>query len=200
MCSQLNDGSEFLSSSTFDTKFKNIVKQDCILVGCIPPVAVAVHGGSGDLPQCMLGYPLDVGLETPLGVGWETPLGLALETPWVWAWRPPWPDPSTSPLGLGLETPLETCKACWDTPQRPAARHAGIPPEMHAGIPPPHVDRMTDTCKNITFANFIWGGNYDSQFTLMPNGGTYFVCIMQDSVHSFGTVFLSTDLHCKMLA
>ena len=27
-------------------------------------------------------------------------------------------------------------------------------PSMHGGRPPP-VDRMTDTCKNITFANFV---------------------------------------------
>ena len=33
-----------------------------------------------------------------------------------------------------------TCGACWDT----------------AHPPPPPVDRMTDTCKNITFANFVW--------------------------------------------
>ena len=69
----------------------------------------------GRLPQCMLGYPPGVGLETPL--------------PHVWAWRPPRPDPSTSPLGVGLETykeywdtnpppspnPPETCMPCWDT-------------------------------------------------------------------------------------
>ena len=68
----------------------------------------------------------------------------------VWVWRPP--------PGVGLET----CKACWDTtpppPQRPAARHAEIPPPMHAGIlPSSPPDRMTDTCKNIPFANFVCG-------------------------------------------
>ena len=54
------------------------------------------------------------------------PLGVGLE--------PPWPDPPKLPLGVGLKT----CKACWDTTpsQRPAARHAGIPPAMHAGISP----------------------------------------------------------------
>ena len=69
-------------------------EEECIPVGCVPPMAVAVHGGG--LPQCMLGY-----------------------TPQVWAWRPPWPDPSTSPPpGCGPEDPLETCcKACWDTLQ-----------------------------------------------------------------------------------
>ena len=72
------------------------------------------------------------GIHTPgCGPGDHHPLGVGLETPrcgsgprWVWAWRPPspQPDPSTSALGVGLET----CKACWDTPPRPA-RHAGIP-------------------------------------------------------------------------
>ena len=67
-------------------------------------------------------------------------------------------------------------------PWRPAARHAGIPPTMHAGIAPPRsrhplrdllqgmlryhlqcmlgqhpspVNRITDTCKNITFATSL---------------------------------------------
>ena len=61
-------------------------------------------------------------------------------------------------------------------PPRPVTRHAGIPPAMHAGIAhpletcckpcsdttckacwdtTPPVDRMTDTCKNITFATSL---------------------------------------------
>ena len=84
--------------------------------------------------------------------------------PWVWAWTR---SPSTSPLGVGLDQiPLNFPLGCgpgqdppkltpwlwaWKParyagippppPQRPAARHAGIPPAMHAGIaplPPPH--------------------------------------------------------------
>ena len=55
----------------------------------------------------------------------------------------PRPDPSSSPLGVGLET----YKACWDTRPRPA-RHAGIPPSPCG---------QTDTCKNITFTNFVCG-------------------------------------------
>ena len=141
-------------------------KQECIPVGCVQPAAVAVWEG---LPQCMLGSPLGVGLETPpprCGPG---------DLPQLWAWRPPpscgpgnphppQPDPSTSPLGVGLET---CCKACWDTtcnaccdttsPWRPAARHAGIPPAMHAGIPPPPLNRITDTCKNITLSQLRCG-------------------------------------------
>ena len=35
------------------------------------------------------------------------------------------------------------------------AMHAGIAPAMHAGIAPPPVNRITDTCKNITFATSL---------------------------------------------
>ena len=88
----------------------------------------------GCLPQCMLEY---------------TPQVWAWKPPWVWVWRhpprcgpgdPPRPDPSSSPwvwawkparhAGI-LPLPLETCKACWDTTPSP-------------------VNRITDTCKNIT--------------------------------------------------
>ena len=34
----------------------------------------------------------------------------------------------------------------------------GVYPSMHGGRHPP-VNRMTDRCKNITFANFVVGGN-----------------------------------------
>ena len=41
-------------------------------------------------------------------------------------------------------------------PQKPTPRHAGIPPAMHAGIAHPSpVNRMTDRCKNITFATSL---------------------------------------------
>ena len=100
----------------------------------------------GCLPQCMLGYttPLGVGLETPrpnpstfpLGVGLETPPGQTPEAlPWVWAWKPA--------RHAGIHTPLETCKACWDTTFK--ACWDTTPPGQ------------TDTCKNITFANFVYG-------------------------------------------
>ena len=93
--------------------YQNSTRQECIPVGCVPPAAVAIHGG-GCLPQCMLGY---------------------THTPQVWAWRPP-------PMGVGLETPRgcgpgdTPMGVDLETPQIPA-RHAGIPPAMHAGIPPP---------------------------------------------------------------
>ena len=143
------------------------------------------HLLGGCLPQYMLGSPLlGVGLETPHMWAWRpppicgTPLGVGLDTPWVWAWRPPHvgletpqarplnsplivgletpprPDPSTSPLGVGLET----CKACWDTPWRPA-RHAGIPPAMHAGIPhtPPYEQNDRGVQKYYLAPNFVYG-------------------------------------------
>ena len=44
----------------------------------------------------------------------------AHSTPWVWTWNP---------LNFPLGVILETCKACWDQPP---------------------VNRITDTCKNIT--------------------------------------------------
>ena len=81
-------------------------QQECIPVGCVLPMAVAVCRGG--LPQCMLGYSPCVGLETLLWPDPTSPLGVGLE-------NPPRPDPSTSPLGVGLET----CKACWDTTQPP---------------------------------------------------------------------------------
>ena len=80
----------------------------------------------GGLPQCMLVYPLGVGLETPLGVSLETPLGVGLETPSR-------PDPSISPLGVGLETPQ--------------ARPLNIPPGYGPGDPP--VDRQTCVKHNL---------------------------------------------------
>ena len=74
---------------------------------------------------------MHAGIHTPLGVGLEN-----------------------TPPGVGLETP---------PPQRPA-RHARIPtlspwrPARHVGIPPPPPpDGQTDTCKDLTFANFICG-------------------------------------------
>ena len=127
----------------------------------------------GQTPQLPPGYgpedsPPGQTPPPPPGCGpGDSPHGQTPQPPcWVWPWRPPWPDPSTSLLSVGLEAPhgqtpqfppgcgsgdpppnpstfllgvdLETCKACLDTTTLP-----------------PSVDRMTDTCKNITFANFV---------------------------------------------
>ena len=99
--------------------------------------------------------PLGVGLETPPGVGLETPacLGVGLENPQ--------PDPSTSPLGVGLETPPP-----------PQTRPLNLPPGCGPGDllqgmleynllgynpPPSPVNRITDTCKNITSPQLCCG-------------------------------------------
>ena len=135
-------------------------KQECIPVGCVPPAAVAVHGGVC-LRACW-----DTHTHTPSGCGPGDP-------PQVWAWRPPrcgpgdppgcgpvdppWPDPSTSPgsgsregvlpqcmlgythpLGVGVETP-------WVWAWRP-------PPRCGRGDPQPPT-----RCRNTTFANFVCG-------------------------------------------
>ena len=104
----------------------------------------------GGLPQCMLGYPPCEPRDPPLcrpgdppGCGPRDPSVVGLETPlwpdpqalpWVWAWKPA--------RQAGIH-PLETCKACWDTFTCPT--------------PLTPMDRMTDMCKNITFANFVCG-------------------------------------------
>ena len=105
--------------------------------------AVAVSCGEGGcLSACW---------DTPPGCGPGDHPGCGPGDPQVWAWRPPWPDPSTSPLGVGLETPplqpdpssstlgfgLETCKACWDTPPRPASSMLGCHLQGMLGYPPP---------------------------------------------------------------
>ena len=122
-----------------------------------------------------------------LGVGWGVsasvhagdPPGVALETCQVWAWRPPQARPLNFPPGVGLETPqarplnfppgvaLETPPI--QTPQLPPRCGPGDLQGMLGYHPSPQdlqgmlgyhhhpMDRMTDTCKNITFANFVCG-------------------------------------------
>ena len=96
------------------------------------------------LDQIPLNFPLGCGpgpdpISFPLGcVPGSAPPQLL---PWLWAWTR---SPSTSPLGVGLET----CKACWNTTP---------PPETcckaYWDTTPPR--GQTDTCKNITFANYV---------------------------------------------
>ena len=122
-----------------------VKEQECIPVGCVPPAAVAVCWGGVCLSACW---------DNSLGVGLETALGVGLETPQVWAWRhPPKPDPSMFPWVWAWRPARH---AGIPPPWRPA-RHAGIPPAMHAGIPPPYVNRITDTCKNITLSQLRCG-------------------------------------------
>ena len=111
--------------------FRN--QQECIPVACVPPAAVAVMGESPHPPEQAL--PLE---QAPPWSRYSP--GVGLETPR--------PDPLNFPLG------------CWPRnlqgmlgypPWRPAARHAGILPVW--------TEWLTDRCKNITFANFVWGCN-----------------------------------------
>ena len=135
-------------------------KHECILVGCIPPTAVAVHVGIHNRPKVWAWRP-------------PSPQVWVWRPPWVWAWRPPWPDLSASPPGCGPG----------DTPPLPNARNAGIPPPRHARIPPPRylqgmlgyhlqcmlgyhppVNRMTDRCKNITLSQTSFAGSNKNAF------------------------------------
>ena len=80
---------------------------------------------------------------------WDTPPRCGPgDPPWMWAWRPILARTLNFPPGCGPRNlqcmlctppPPETCcKACWDTT--------------------PPVNRITDTCKNITCPNFVAGG------------------------------------------
>ena len=110
-------------------------------------------GGGGCLPQCMLGYPW-VWAWRPPGCGPADPPGVGLKTPRCGPGDPPGCGPGDPPgqtlnfpLGVGLETPRA----------RPLNFPHGCGPrdlQGMLGYHPP-VDRMTDTCKNITFANFL---------------------------------------------
>ena len=92
--------------------------------------------GGGGMSHCMLGYnPPCLGLKTPPARPLTFPLGMELEKI-----TPPVPArPLNLPPGYGPGDPL--------TPQPPPGYGPGDSP----------VNRMTDTCKNITFANFVCG-------------------------------------------
>ena len=110
----------------------------------------------------------------PPGVGLETPWPDPPQLPsWVWAWRPPWPDPPQLPLVCGPGDPpgqisLNFTLGCGpgnlqgmlgyhptaDLLQGMLGYHLQCMLRYHH---PSTMDRMTDTCKNITCANFICG-------------------------------------------
>ena len=105
----------------FFYKLKVSITQECIPVGCVPPAAVAVPGGSTQPPPgAEPPPPQGVGLETSLARSPSTsPLGVGLETPqpdppnlppWVWAWKPA--------RHAGIPPPLRPV-ACWDTTPPP---------------------------------------------------------------------------------
>ena len=137
----------------------------------------SVHAGIHPHPQCGPGDPLAVGLETPQVSAWIPPQVSAWRHPHPLArplnlplgcgpGDPLRPDLSTSPLGVSLETPPARplklppgcgsgnlqgmlgythppgdCKACWDTTCKACWDTTPSPPQ----------NRITDTCKNITF-------------------------------------------------
>ena len=112
---------------------KNYMKQKCIPVGCVLTVAVAF---STCPPPPAAGTP---------GCGPGDPQMWAWNPPPVWAWRPPTLARCINfPFGCGpgnLQGMLGYHLQCI----------LGYHP------PPLPVDGMTETCKNITFANFICG-------------------------------------------
>ena len=99
--------------------------------------------GTGDTPpRCGPGGPPGVGLETPLARLLNFPQGVDLETPpQVWAWRPPWPDSSTS-------LRVWTWRPPWPDPSTSP---------LGVGLETPSVNRITDTCKNITLPQLRCG-------------------------------------------
>ena len=113
------------------------LKQECIPVGCVPSAAVAVSpGGGGACPDQARPGP-----GTLPGPG----------TPWTRHPLPGTTSPGADPPAAGIPP---TRHPLWEqTP--PVARHAGIPPAMHAGIARPPRGQ-THTCKNITFATWLW--------------------------------------------
>ena len=145
------------------------MKQECIPVVCIPPTAVVILGVSPyppeetppgantsleqvppeqappPLPQDR--HPLARSpLNFPLGCG-PGPDSPQLP-PWVWPWTR---SPSTSPLGVGLDQmPLNFFLGCGPgNLQGMQGYHPPRPAPRHAGITPP-VNRIMDTCENIT--------------------------------------------------
>ena len=147
---------------------KNTCIQECIPVGCVPPAAVAVTGGSPPQPPRSRHPPQSRQLP------WPDPPQLP---PWVWAWTR---SPSISPLAVGLDQiPLNFPLGCGpgDPPGHiPLNFPLGCGPGNLQGMlgchPPPRwdllqgmlgyhlqcmlgqhppVNRITDTCKNITF-------------------------------------------------
>ena len=141
---------------------KYMNRQECIPVGCVLSAAVAVTGGLHSPLGANPPEQAPPRAGTPQSGPWPDSSQLP---PWLWAWRPPRPDTPQFPPGCGPGNPLQgmlgyhpwvwagdplqgmlgyhppktrcktcsdtTCKACWDTP--------------------PPLNRITKSCKNITF-------------------------------------------------
>ena len=79
-----------------------------------------------------------------LGACWDTPLPrLGLDPPQAWAWRPLSGQTSQPPPPVWA----------WRPPPDPPTSPMGM------GLETSPVDRMTDTCKNITFPTSFVDGN-----------------------------------------
>ena len=91
LCMTVSNLCQFFLHSAKVTKTRILSRQECIPVGCVPPAAVVVRGGSGPDPP-------------------EFP-------PWVWAWI--W-SPLIFPLGVGLDLiPLNFPLGCGPGPDPP---------------------------------------------------------------------------------
>ena len=167
-----------ISPSNCHTKACQMIAIECIPVGCVPPAAVAIRGGLHQVPPLRTRPPPGPGT-TP---GTRKPPLLQGRHPWdqapPWSRHPSWDQAPQSrhPPGPGSPLGPGNCPPPGQIPPRtrhpppgpgtpeqtpPRARH---PPEQtppRPGTPktrhPLPVDRMTDTCKNITFANFVCG-------------------------------------------
>ena len=127
------------------------MEKECILVGCVPSVAVAISRGGGCLPQCMLGYqPLHPGHGTPWS---RQPPGSRPpreQTPPSQS-RHPYPLDQAPPSRHPPEQTPPRADTSWEqTP--PRSRH---PPEqtLPRGVGTPC--GQTDACENITFATSL---------------------------------------------
>ena len=114
------------------------------------------------LPQCMLGYtPLVVGLETPQVWAWRPPIQTPQLPPWVWAWRPP---TLARPLNIPPEYGSGNIQGML------GYHHPPPPGDLLQGMlgyhlqcmlgyhpAPPSMNRITDTCKNITLPQLRCG-------------------------------------------
>ena len=130
------------------------IKQECIPEGCLPPAAVAVTGGGGvGLDQIPLNFHLGCGPGDPPPSRSDPPK----LPPWVWVWKPARhagtrPPPRTRHPPRTRYTSRTRHPPWPGTPLGP-----GTPPDQ-AHAPP--VNRITDTCKNITLPqNLFVGGN-----------------------------------------
>ena len=80
------------------------------------------------------------------------PPGATMHTPPEQPHMPPWEQPRMPPQEQPHMAPPE------QPHMPPRSNHAvrNAPPGAHHAMPPPHCGQ-TDTCKNITFANFVCG-------------------------------------------